>query len=680
MNTMDFVTLKEAMKVRLDDALPPYPSFFEGVRRAPGRGVSLSPEQSETALKNALRYIPPHLHQQLAPEFMEELSTYGRIYAYRYRPEGPIRGKSIDEYRGRCLEAKALQVMIDNNLDFDVALYPYELVTYGESGQVFQNWLQYRLVKKYLEILESDQTLVIHSGHPLGIFKSFPHTPRVINTNGLMVGTYDNFPDWEVAASMGVTNYGQMTAGGWFFIGPQGIIHGCFNMLLNAARKAQVGAQDDLRGVLYVTAGIGSISSAQGKAAQIAGCVAIIAEVNNSMIDLRLKKGWLDFASDDLSLVTDKALEALRKKEALVVAYRGNTVDLLEYLIRRDITPHILSDQTSCHIPYSGGYTPQGLSFDKGRECLANNREHFKNLVDESLRRHWTCFKTLTGRGAWFLEYGNSIMEAMYDAGVSELSRNGKDKKDGFVFPDFIEAITGPELFDRGYGPFRWVCLSGKNEDLQKTDMAALECIDPSKTPQDRDNFNWIRRAGENNLVIGTRARMLYQDASGRIAISLRFNEMVRRGEVGPIMIGRDHHDTGGADCPTRETSNIRDGSNVTADMSAHCFAGDAARGMTFVSLHNGGGVGIGRSIHCGFSLLLDGSERVDEIIRNAIQWDVMGGVARRSWARNGNAMHVAAEHNLRSTDCITLPWIAEDDLVKKTVRSFPTASKKVAE
>ncbi len=680
MNTMDFVSLKEAMKVRLDDALPPYPSFFEGVRRAPGRGFSLSPEQSETALKNALRYIPPHLHQQLAPEFMEELSTYGRIYAYRYRPEGPIRGKSIDEYRGRCLEAKALQVMIDNNLDFDVALYPYELVTYGESGQVFQNWLQYRLVKKYLEILESDQTLVIHSGHPLGIFKSFPHTPRVINTNGLMVGTYDNFPDWEIAASMGVTNYGQMTAGGWFFIGPQGIIHGCFNMLLNAARKARVGAQDDLRGVLYVTAGIGSISSAQGKAAQIAGCVAIIAEVNNSMIDLRLKKGWLDFASDDLSLVTDKALDALRKKEALVVAYRGNTVDLLEYLIRRDITPHILSDQTSCHIPYSGGYTPQGLSFDEGRECLANNREHFKNLVDESLRRHWTCFKTLTGRGAWFLEYGNSIMEAMYDAGVSELSRNGKDKKDGFIFPDFIEAITGPELFDRGYGPFRWVCLSGKNEDLQKTDMAAMECIDPSRTPQDRDNFNWIRRAGENNLVIGTRARMLYQDASGRIAISLRFNEMVRRGEVGPIMIGRDHHDTGGADCPTRETSNIRDGSNVTADMSAHCFAGDAARGMTFVSLHNGGGVGIGRSIHCGFSLLLDGSERVDEIIRNAIQWDVMGGVARRSWARNGNAMHVAAEHNLRSTDCITLPWIADDDLVKKTVRSFPTVSKKVAE
>jgi len=398
------------------------------------------------------------------------------------------------------------------------------------------------------------------------------------------------------------------------------------------------------------------------------------------MIDLRLKKGWLDFASDDLSLLTERALDALRKKEGLVVAYRGNTVDLLEHLVRSDITPHILSDQTSCHIPYSGGYTPQGLSFDEGREALAKDRERFKNLVNESLRRHWECFKALTGRGAWFLEYGNSIMEAMFDAGVSELSRNGKDKKDGFIFPDFIEAITGPELFDRGYGPFRWVCLSGKDEDLEKTDMAALECIDPARSPQDRDNYNWIRRAGENNLVIGTRARMLYQDLSGRIAISLRFNEMVRRGEVGPIMIGRDHHDTGGADCPTRETSNIRDGSNVTADMSAHCFAGDAARGMTFVSLHNGGGVGIGRSIHCGFSLLLDGSERVDGIIRNAIQWDVMGGVARRSWARNGNAMHVAAEHNLRSTDCITLPWIAEDDLVKKTVRSFLTPLKEVSE
>jgi urocanate hydratase len=671
MKGMDLSKLKDAMKIRLDDGLPPYPAFEEGVRRAPSRGFSLSPEQSETALKNALRYVPPSLHETLAPEFMEELKKYGRIYAYRYRPAGPIRGKSIDEYEGRCPEAKALQVMIDNNLDFDVALYPYELVTYGESGQVFQNWLQYRLVKKYLEVLEPDQTLVIHSGHPLGVFRSFPHSPRVINTNGLMVGAYDNFPDWETAASMGVSNYGQMTAGGWFFIGPQGIIHGCFSMLLNAARKAGVGGGDDLRGVLYVTAGIGSISSAQGKAAQIAGCVAIIAEVNDSMIDLRLRKGWLDFASGDLTEITRKAAEALEKKQGLVIAYRGNTVDLLEHLVREGITPHILSDQTSCHIPYSGGYTPRGMTYGEGRKMLSEDREKFKSRVDESLRQHWSYFKTLTERGAWFLEYGNSIMEAMFDAGVHELSRNGKDKKDGFIFPDFIEAITGPELFDRGYGPFRWVCLSGKNEDLEKTDRAAMECIDPGRSPQDRDNYNWIRHAGKNNLVIGTRARMLYQDASGRIAISLRFNEMVRKGEVGPIMIGRDHHDTGGADCPTRETSNVRDGSNVTADMSAHCFVGDAARGMTFVSLQNGGGVGIGRSIHCGFSLLLDGSGRVDEIIRNGIQWDVMGGVARRSWARNENAIQVAAEHNLNTSDCITLPWLTDDSLVKKTVRSL---------
>ncbi len=671
MNATGPMNLHEAMKIRLGDELPPYPAFVEGVRRAPGRGYSLTPAQAETALKNALRYVPAHLHGQLAPEFMEELVKYGRIYAYRYRPEGRIRGRGVDEYEGKCLEAKALQVMIDNNLDFDVALYPYELVTYGESGQVFQNWLQYRLVMKYLEALEPDQTLVIHSGHPLGAFRSFPHSPRVVNTNGLMVGAYDNYRDWETAASMGVTNYGQMTAGGWFFIGPQGIIHGCFNMLLNAARKAGVGTGDDLRGVLYVTAGIGSISSAQGKAAQIAKCVAIIAEVNDAMIDLRLKRGWLDFASDDLDLVTERAMAALEKKEGLVTAYRGNTVDLLEHLIERGITPQIISDQTSCHIPYSGGYTPQGLTYDEGRKLLSKDREGFKALIDQSLRRHWECFKTLTGRGAWFLEYGNSIMEAMFDAGVRELSRNGRDKKDGFIFPDFIEAITGPELFDRGYGPFRWVCLSGRDEDLARTDAAALECIDPNRSPQDRDNYNWIRHAGENNLVIGTRARMLYQDASGRMAISLRFNRLVRDGETGPIIIGRDHHDTGGADCPTRETSNVRDGSNVTADMSAHCFAGDAARGMTFVSLQNGGGVGIGRSIHCGFSLVLDGSERVDEIIRNGISWDVMGGVARRSWARNENAMRVAAEHNLRSADCITLPWMADDALVRDAVRSF---------
>lgn len=670
MNAITNSDLKSAMKVRLDDELPEYPSFAQGIRRAPSRGYRLSLEQTHIALQNALRYIPERLHATLAPEFMEELLTRGRIYGYRYRPGGAIKGKPVDTYRGKCMEARALQVMIDNNLDFDVALYPYELVTYGESGQVFQNWMQYRLVKQYLEILEPNQTLVIHSGHPLGIFRSTPDAPRVINTNGLMVGKYDNFADWEIAASMGVTNYGQMTAGGWFFIGPQGIIHGCYNMLLNAARKAGVGSSDDLKGVLYVTAGIGSISSAQAKAAQISGCVAVIAEVNDDFIDKRLAQGWLDDASSDLEKIVSRIQEHRQSRKPLTVAYRGNTVDLLEYLVERGVTPDILSDQTSCHIPYGGGYTPQSISYREGRRLLQENREALKALVDKSLCRHWNLIKILTSRGAWFLEYGNSIMEAMYDAGVTELSRNGRDKKDGFIFPDFIEAITGPELFDYGYGPFRWVCLSGREEDLQKTDKAAMECIDPDRRPQDRDNYNWIRHAGKNRLVIGTQARMLYQDAEGRTRIALRFNELVRGGEIGPVMIGRDHHDTGGADCPTRETSNIRDGSNVTADMALHCFAGNAARGVSFVSLHNGGGTGIGRSVHCGFALLLDGSDRVDGIIRNAIVWDVMGGVARRSWARNANSMEVAAAHNKNTDDSITLPWLVEKSLVHAAVEA----------
>jgi urocanate hydratase len=665
-NAKDLVS---AMKVRLDDDIPEHPAFVQGIRRAPSRGYRLTPEQACIALQNALRYVPSRHHAELAPEFMRELVTYGRIYAYRFRPDGAIKGRPVDEYNGKCLETQALQVMIDNNLDFNVALYPYELVTYGESGQVFQNWMQYRLVKKYLEVLETDQTLVIQSGHPLGIFRSTRMSPRVINTNGLMVGKYDNMADWEIAASMGVTNYGQMTAGGWFFIGPQGIVHGCYNMLLTAARKAGVGNGDDLKGVLYVTAGIGSISSAQAKAAQISGCVAVIAEVNDDFIDRRLDSNWLDGASSDLSEIESKVKLHLKNHEPITIAYRGNTVDLLEYLLERDITPNILSDQTSCHIPYSGGYTPQGISYEDGRLLLQEDRGRLKELVDTSLKRHWRAIKSLTDRGAWFLEYGNSIMEAMFDAGVHELSRNGRDKKDGFIFPDFIEAITGPELFDYGYGPFRWVCLSGRSEDLERTDRAAMECIDPKRRPQDRDNYNWIREAGRNNLVIGTKARMLYQDASGRIRIALRFNELVRSGDIGPVMIGRDHHDTGGADCPTRETSNIRDGSNVTADMAMHCFAGDAARGMTFVALHNGGGTGIGRSIHCGFSLLLDGSERVDMIIRSGISWDVMGGVARRSWARNEHSMEAAIAHNNESCDSITLPWLTDDALIDDTVR-----------
>ena len=517
--------------------------------------------------------------------------------------------------------------------------------------------------------MEPDQTLVIQSGHPLGLFQSSPEAPRVINSNGILVGMYDNLEDWEIGAEMGVTSYGQMTAGGWFFIGPQGIIHGCYNMILNAARKYGMGEHsDDLRGLLYVTAGLGSISSAQAKAAQISQCVSIIAEVDPTAVDHLLQKGWIDDASEDLEAVIAKTKTSLKDQKGLVIAYRGNIVDLLEFLVEHEIHVHILSDQTSCHIPYEGGYTPQGITYEEGRELLKKNRSKYRELVDASLHRHYRCVRALTERGSFFLEYGNSLMESMYNAGIHELSRNGLDKKDGFIYPDFIEAITGPELFDYGYGPFRWVCLSGTEEDLRKTDEAALNCIDPERRPQDRDNYNWIKNAGKNDLVIGTKARMLYQDVEGRIRIALKFNDMVRRKETGPIMIGRDHHDTGGADCPIRETSNIRDGSNITADMAVHCFAGNACRGMTFLALHNGGGVGIGRSIHTGFSLLLDGSDRVDEIIRKGINWDVMGGVARRSWARNAHSLEVAMEHNAKTRDSITLPYLAEPSLVEYVV------------
>ncbi|MCD6419813.1 MAG: urocanate hydratase [Synergistetes bacterium] len=663
----DFI--RKAIKVSLDEDLPEYPDFEPGIPRAPARPFKLSREKAEVALKNALRYLPVNLHEKLSPEFMEELITRGRIYAYRYRPKGRIWGKPIEQYKGKILAAKAIQVMIDNNLDFEVAQYPYELVTYGESGRVLQNWLQYRLIKKYLEILEENQTLVVYSGHPLGIFNSRPKAPRVINSNGIMVGMYDNLKDWEIAAEMGVTSYGQMTAGGWFYIGPQGIIHGCYNLLLHAARKYGLSStKDDLSGVLYITAGLGSISSAQAKAAQISNCVAVIAEVNHAAIERNLKRNWIDKVSDNLDEIFRDVNRHLESKKGIVIAYYGNIVNLLEYVVKHEIEVNILSDQTSCHIPYEGGYIPVELTYEETRELLKKDRTKFREYVDRSLRKHFQFIKALTDRGTYFLEYGNSIMQAMYNAGVKEIARNGKDTSEGFIYPDFIEAITGPELFDYGYGPFRWVCLSGKAEDLRKTDEAAMSCIDPNKSPQDRDNYNWLKNAWKHDLVVGTKARMVYQNLENRIKIALKFNEMVRSGEIGPVMIGRDHHDTGSADCPIRETSNIKDGSNVTADMAVHCFAGNASRGMTFISIENGGGVGIGRSLHTGFGLLLDGSRYTDEVIRNAINWDVSNGIARRAWARNTNSIKVAVNHNLTTNDIITLPFLADNEMVKDVV------------
>ncbi len=670
----DNYSISNAMKIKISDELPEYPDLKENVRRAPKREVDLNEREIKLALKNALRYIPENLHEKIAPEFLDELMTHGRIYGYRFMPKERIYGKPIDEYKGKCIEGKAFQVMIDNNLNHEVALYPYELVTYGETGQVCQNWMQYRLIMKYLEELTDEQTLAVMSGHPLGLFKSHKSSPRVIISNGLMIGMFDNPKTWAKATAMGCSSYGQMTAGGWMYIGPQGIVHGTFNTLINAGRK-ELGIADDkdLAGHLFITSGLGGMSGAQPKAVEIANGVGIIAEVDYSRIETRLNQGWVSTATDNLEEAFEIAREHLYKKQTVSIAYHGNIVDLLEYAVENNIHVDLLSDQTSCHVPYDGGYCPKGLSFNERTELLESDREKFARMVDKSLSDHFKAVKILVDRGTYFFDYGNAFMKAVFDSGVKEIAKNGRDTSEGFIFPSYVEDIMGPMLFDYGYGPFRWVCLSGKAEDLHKTDQAAMSVIDPNRRGQDRDNYIWIRDAEKNKLVVGTQARILYQDALGRRDIALKFNDMVRNKEIGPIMLGRDHHDTGGTDSPFRETSNIYDGSNVTADMSIHCFAGNAARGMSLVALHNGGGVGISKAINGGFGLVLDGSKRTDEIINASIPWDTMVGVARRSWARNEHSIETTIEYNKKfeGQDHITIPFVAEDELIEKTLRDY---------
>ena len=666
--------ISKAMNIHLGEIfkdLPEMPNFVDGIRRAPARHFNLNQNDTGLALKNALRYVPEEWHSTLAPEFLSELVSRGRVYGYRFRPEGRLKGKPVDDYQGNCLEGKAFQVMIENNLDFDVALYPYELVTYGETGQVCQNWMQYRLIKRYLEELTDKQTLVMESGHPLGLFASTPDAPRVIITNALMVGCYDDPENWHRAMALGVANYGQMTAGGWMYIGPQGIVHGTYSTILNAARaKLGIPPDRDLAGYLFVSSGLGGMSGAQGKAVEIANGVAIIAEVDYSRIQTRLDQGWMMKAVEDPAEAFKLALEFQQKKKSLTIAYYGNVVDLIEYAANNHIKIDLLSDQTSCHAVYEGGYCPQGISFKERTELLKTGPAGFKEMVDATLRRHYELIKILTERGTYFFDYGNSFLKAVYDAGVIDICRNGKDSLDGFKFQSYVEDIMGPILFDYGYGPFRWVCLSGRDADLLKTDQAAMDGIDPDRRFQDRDNYVWIRDAAKNKLVVGTKARILYQDAMGRMKIALKFNEMVRKGEIGPVMLGRDHHDTGGTDSPFRETANIKDGSNIMADMATQCFAGNACRGVSLVALHNGGGVGIGKAINGGFGLVLDGSDRVDNVIKQAIPWDVMGGVARRAWARNENSIETSIAYNemRRGSDHITLPFLTDEGMVEGLV------------
>jgi len=664
----------EPTNVKLSMKLPPDPIFEKGVQRAPFRECNLTREETIIALKNALRYVPSNLHEKLAPEFLKELMTGGRIYGYRYRPQGEIKAKPVDEYKG-ILEARAIQLMIDNNLAFRVALYPYELVTYGETGQVCQNWMQYRLIKMYLETMNEDQTLVVMSGHPLGLFPSKKDAPRVIVTNGLMVGMFDSDDghDFKRATALGVANYGQMTAGGWMYIGPQGIIHGTYITLLNAGRLyLGIPPKDDLKGILYISSGLGGMSGAQAKAIEIAGGIGVIAEVDYSRIQTRHDQGWVRKISRNLEEIFRWVGEYREKKEPISIAYHGNIVDVWRYVVANNVEVELASDQTSCHEVYEGGYTPLGLSFDEGRALLRSDKSTFINKVNESLKEQYSLIKNMVKRGTKFWDYGNSFLKAVFDSGITEIAVNG-DAKNGFIFPSYVEHIMGPICFDYGYGPFRWVCLSLKHEDLLRTDRAAMSCIDPNRRTQDRDNWSWIKNAEKNKLVVGSQARILYADMETRVKIALKFNEMVRNGKVGPIMLGRDHHDTGGTDSPLRETSNVKDGSNVMSDMAHHCWAGNVARGMTLCVLSNGGGVGTGKAINGGFGLVLDGSERVDRVIKSAIDWDVTCGVARRAWAGNVNALKTAYCWNAKNQEKghITLPSPTDDGLVSGTLEEY---------
>lgn len=645
--------------------LPEKKVFDKSIRRAPKRESNLTIKEKKLAIKNALRYIKPENHKIMANEFYEELEKTGRIYGYRFRPEGKIYAKPIEEYKGKCIEGKAIQLMIDNNLDFNVGLYPYELVTYGETGQVCQNWMQYNLIKKYLEELNDDETLIVESGHPLGIFKSDKNLPRVILSNALIIGKYNNNENWNRLSALGVSNYGQFTAGGWFYIGPQGIVHGTYSTLLSVARqKFNRNNEDLLKGLLFVSAGLGGMSGAQGKACSIAKGVSIIAEVDKSKIEKKIEQKWIDEYVTTPKEAFKRALDYIKNKISKSIAFNGNIIDLLQYAVDNKIKIDILTDQTSCHVRYEGGYCPVGLTFEERTNLLDKNKNEFRKRVDSSLKMHYELIEKLRKTGTYFFDYGNSFTTSLYEIGIKEICVNGKNELDGFIYKSFVEEFLGPNLFDYGYGPFRWVCLSGKKEDLDITDNAAANCINKNRRYQDYDNYVWIKNAKEYNLVVGSQARILYQDAETRRKIAKIFNNLVKEGKIGPVIIGRDHMDTGGVDAPSRETSNIKDGSNLTSDMSALVFGGDCAMGMSLVSIHNGGGTGIGNSQSCGYGLILDGSDKINDIIDRGILFDVLCGVSRRAWARNINSINLLDSYDDNVDYKFSLPNICEDDII----------------
>ncbi|MDC3341022.1 urocanate hydratase [Flavobacteriaceae bacterium] len=658
------MTFQEEILLGIPDTLPPRKAYDPAVNHAPKRKSILSTEEEQLALRNALRYFPAKHHKNLLPEFKQELHDYGRIYMYRLRPDHKIFARPIDDYPGQSVQAKAIMLMIQNNLDHAVAQHPHELITYGGNGAVFQNWAQYRLTMQYLSQMNDDQTLVIYSGHPMGLFPSGAHAPRVVVTNGMMIPNYSKPDHWERFNALGVSQYGQMTAGSYMYIGPQGIVHGTTITVLNAFRK--LGRSP--RGGLFVTSGLGGMSGAQPKAGNIAGCVTVCAEINKKAIETRHSQGWVDEVFDDLTELTQKVRSALKEKRAISIAFHGNIVSLWEHFEKEQIKVDLGSDQTSLHNPWAGGYYPVSLTFEQANEMMANHPDEFKIHVQKSLVRHAELINQHTERGTYFFDYGNAFLLEASRAGGDVLKKGSVEE---FIYPSYVQDIMGPMCFDYGFGPFRWVCASGDAKDLAKTDDIACKVLEELMTDAPKeikqqmgDNIQWIKGAQENALVVGSQARILYADSDGRIAIARAFNKAIAKGALGPVILGRDHHDVSGTDSPYRETSNIYDGSRFTADMAIHNVIGDSFRGATWVSIHNGGGVGWGEVINGGFGMVLDGSEEAEKKLSSMLFWDVNNGIARRSWARNNEAIFAikrAMEHepNLK----VTLPNIVDDSL-----------------
>ena len=659
------IAFKESISTGIPTEIPQKKDYDLSINHAPKRKDILSADEKKLALKNALRYFPKEQHTFLAEEFANELNEYGRIYMHRYRPDYEMKARSIEDYPGKSLQAKAIMLMIQNNLDYAVAQHPHELITYGGNGGVFQNWAQYLLCMQYLSEMTDEQTLVMYSGHPMGLFPSHKNAPRVVVTNGMMIPNYSKPDDWEKFNALGVTQYGQMTAGSYMYIGPQGIVHGTTITILNAGRKI---SDDGLAGKLFLTAGLGGMSGAQPKAGNIAGCITVVAEVNPKATITRHSQGWVDEVIEDLNTLADRVKKAKENKEVVSIAYQGNIVEVWEKFLEEEIYVDLGSDQTSLHNPWAGGYYPIGLSFEESNELMAKNPLEFKVKIKETLRRHADAVNKHTSKGTYFFDYGNAFL--------LEASRSGADvmAQDGihFKYPSYVQDIMGPMCFDYGFGPFRWVCASGKKEDLDKTDKIACEVLEKLKLDapkeiqqQMADNIRWIKSANENQLVVGSQARILYADSIGRIEIAKAFNDAIKEGTIGPIILGRDHHDVSGTDSPYRETSNIYDGSSFTADMAIHNVIGDSFRGATWVSIHNGGGVGWGEVINGGFGMLIDGSEESATKIQSMLHWDVNNGIARRSWARNEEAIFAIKKEMERTPELkVTLPNFVDEYII----------------